>query len=81
MRFNFKRAALWAVRPVRESLKIVGREASPFKKLASVRMVRAIVDQVRAASEKLVTIERAKSLRGDREHCDSGYMCYYKVEP
>ena len=63
-----------------ESLKIVGREASPFKKLASVRMVRAIVDQVRAGSEKLVTIERAKSLRGDREHCDSGYMCYYKVE-
>src|SRR5882762_378636 len=58
-----------------ESLKIVGREASPFKKLASVRMVRAIVDQVRAGSEKLVTIERAKSLRGDREHCDSGYMC------
>lgn len=62
------------------SLKIVGREASPFKKLASVRMVRAIVDQVRAGSEKLVVIERAKSLRGDRKHCDSGYMCYYKVE-
>jgi len=60
--------------------KIVGREASPFKKMASVRMVRAIVDQVRSGSEKLVTIERAKSLRGDREHCDSGYMCYYKVE-
>ena len=62
------------------SLKIVGREASPFKKLASVRMVRAIVDQVRSGSQKLVTIERAKSLRGDRKHCDSGYMCYYKVE-
>jgi len=62
------------------SLKIVGREASPFKKLASVRMVRAIVDQVRGGSKKLVTIERAKSLRGDREHCDSGYMCYYKVD-
>ena len=62
------------------SLKIVGREASPFKKLASVRMVRAIVDQVRSGAEKLVTIERAKSLRGEREHCESGYMCYYKVE-
>jgi putative protease len=63
------------------SLKIVGREASPFKKLASVRMVRAIVDQVRGGSDKLIVIERAKSLRGDRKHCDSGYMCYYKVEP
>jgi putative protease len=61
------------------SLKIVGREASPFKKLAGVRMVRAIVDQVRAGEAKLVTIERAKSLRGDRSHCDSGFMCYYKV--
>jgi U32 family peptidase len=62
------------------SLKIVGREASPYKKLASVRMVRTIVDQVRSGAQKLVTIERAKSLRGEREHCDAGYMCYYKVE-
>lgn len=62
------------------SLKIVGREASPFKKLASVRMVRDIVDRVRRGSSKLVTIERAKSLRGEPVHCESGYMCYYKVE-
>jgi putative protease len=61
------------------SLKIVGREASPFKKLASVRMVRDIVDRVRAGASRLVTIERARSLRGTPEHCDSGYMCYYKV--
>lgn len=62
------------------SLKIVGREASPFKKLASVRMVRDIVDRVRGGAAKLVAIERAKSLRREPEHCDSGYMCYYKVE-
>ena len=62
------------------SLKIVGREASPFKKMASVRMVRDIVDRIRAGSSKLVTIERAKSLRGEREHCESGYMCYYKID-
>jgi putative protease len=61
------------------SLKIVGREASPFKKLASVRMVRDIVDRVRAGASRLVTIERARSLRGTPEHCDSGYMCYYKI--
>jgi putative protease len=61
------------------SLKIVGREASPFKKLASVRMVRDIVDRVRSGASRLVTIERARSLRGTPEHCDSGYMCYYKI--
>jgi putative protease len=62
------------------SLKIVGREASPFKKLASVRMVRDIVDRVRAGNSKLHVIERAISLRGEPQHCQSGYMCYYKVD-
>ncbi|HEV8147733.1 MAG TPA: U32 family peptidase [Bryobacteraceae bacterium] len=62
------------------SLKIVGREASPFKKLASVRMVRDIVNRTRAGDQKLTVIERAISLRGEPEHCHSGYMCYYKVD-
>ena len=62
-----------------ESLKIVGREASPFKKMASVKMVRDIVDRTRACVPKLHVIERAKSLRESPEHCASGFMCYYKV--
>lgn len=62
------------------SLKVVGREASAFKKMASVRMVRDIVDRVRAGAPKLHAIERARALRGEPEHCDSGYMCYYKVD-
>jgi len=61
------------------SLKIVGREASPFKKLASVRMVREIRDRARAGAPKLAVIERARALRQEPVHCDSGYMCYYKV--
>lgn len=61
------------------SLKIVGREASPFKKLASVRMVRDIVDRVRAGESKTRVMDRAVSLRGEPKHCESGYMCYYKV--
>jgi len=61
------------------SLKIVGREASPFKKMASVRMVRDIVERARAGVPKLHVIERARALRDEPEHCDSGYMCYYKV--
>jgi putative protease len=62
------------------SLKIVGREASAFKKLASVRMVRDIVDRTRARVPRLHVIERAKSLRETPEHCASGFMCYYKVD-
>lgn len=63
-----------------DSLKIVGREASPLKKLASVRMVRDIVDRARAGVPKLHVIERAIALRETPEHCRSGYMCYYKVD-
>ncbi|MFN0121658.1 MAG: peptidase U32 family protein [Blastocatellia bacterium] len=63
-----------------DSLKIVGREAAPFKKMASVRMVRDIVDRTRNGVPKLHVIERAKSLRESPEHCATGYMCYYKVE-
>ena len=62
------------------SLKIVGRESSPFKKLASVRMVRDIVDRARAGSPRLAVIERAIALRQEPEHCRSGYMCYFKVD-
>jgi putative protease len=62
------------------SLKIVGREASSFKKMASVKMVRDVVDRVRDGVPKLHAIERAKSLRESPEHCASGYMCYYKVD-
>lgn len=62
------------------SLKIVGREASPFKKLASVKMVRDIVSRTRAGVPKLHVIERAKQLRESPEHCAAGFMCYYKVD-
>ena len=48
--------------------------------LASVRMVRNILDRTRAGHPKLHVIERAVSLRGMQEHCRSGFMCYYKVD-
>jgi putative protease len=62
------------------SLKIVGREAPAFKKMASVRMARDIVERARTGVPKLHVIERAISLRQTPEHCASGYMCYYKVD-
>jgi putative protease len=63
-----------------DSLKIVGREAPAFKKLASVRMVRDIVNRARAGAPKPQIIGRAVSLRDAPAHCRSGYMCYYKVD-
>jgi U32 family peptidase len=61
------------------SLKIVGREASAARKMFSVRMVADIVRQVRAHKPPKCVQERARSLREAPEHCDSGYMCYYRT--
>lgn len=62
------------------SLKIVGREASAFKKFASVRMAADILKRVRGGHSDAKVIHRARNLRAEPHHCDSGYMCYYKVE-
>lgn len=61
-----------------DSLKIVGREQGPFRKMASVKMVADIARRVRSGADRLVTIERARSLRNEPQHCDAGYMCYYR---
>jgi U32 family peptidase len=60
------------------SLKIVGRETPASRKMFSVRMVADIVRQVRAQEPAVRVQERARSLRNAPEHCDSGYMCYYR---
>ena len=60
------------------SLKIVGREASATRKLLSLRMVADIVGRVRARQPASRVRERARSLRQAPEHCDAGYMCYYR---
>jgi putative protease len=61
------------------SLKVVGREASAFKKMASVKMAYDVVSRARRGQERFQIVERARSLRGEPQHCDAGYMCYYKL--
>ena len=61
------------------SLKIVGRESGALKKLASLKMVHDIVTRTREGVPKLHVIERSRALRQTPEHCDAGFMCYYKV--
>lgn len=61
-----------------DSLKIVGREASPYRKLASVQIVSSIVRAVREGLEKEEIVKKAIRIRKTEELCASGYMCYYK---
>ena len=60
------------------AVKIVGREASFYRKMRSLQMVKAVMDEVRkdVASEEIAQF--ARSLRATPEYCDKGYMCYFK---
>ena len=57
--------------------KIVGREASLFRKLRSVQGVRHIRDVTRASGARAAK-GAAVDLRGDAKGCASGYSCYYR---
>lgn len=59
------------------ALKIVGREATLDRKLKSLIMVKNVLKQVVAGSEKSVR-RFAREMRSTPELCDSGYMCYYR---
>jgi U32 family peptidase len=61
------------------AVKIVGREASSLRKLASLRLVRAVVEKTRngAMDEELQTY--AQALRQKVAPCVPGEMCYYEL--
>lgn len=61
-----------------DSLKIVGREASALRKLASVQLVSSIVRAVREGMEEREVQAKARRIRKTPEYCASGYMCYYR---
>lgn len=60
------------------SLKIVGREASLEKKVASVKMVKQVLDELYSGGNRFRVKEKAREIRQSKEVCDSGYMCYYR---
>ena len=47
------------------------------RKLASVRMVRGILDAHDNGEAPAAVMARARSLRPAHEHCATGFMCYY----
>jgi collagenase-like PrtC family protease len=59
------------------AVKIAGREGPLPRKLASVKMVRDIVDASACGMSDDKVAERARNLRPSLEHCQTGYMCYY----
>ena len=59
------------------AVKIAGREAPLSRKLASVKMVREIVDLDASGASDIEVIQHAMQLRPSHNHCATGYMCYY----
>jgi collagenase-like PrtC family protease len=60
------------------SLKIIGREGSLGKKIASVKLVRKVLDLVEAGAGPEEVGNAARAIRGIPELCNSGYMCYFR---
>lgn len=59
------------------SVKIIGREASAYKKLRSVQQVRRMLDGVASGLPAEECRALAQAMRGTPELCRSGYACYY----
>lgn len=63
------------------AVKVVGREAHPYRKVRSVQMVRHVLDALAEGGERL-SRQRALALREDPDGCRSGLHCYYpEVRP
>jgi putative protease len=58
--------------------KIVGREASLFRKLRSIQTVRHVRDVFEQTADATEAKRVALELRGDPSGCAGGYSCYYR---
>ncbi len=64
-----------------DGVKVVGREAHPYRKVRSVQMVRHVLDALGRGGAELAR-ERALALRDDADGCRGGLACYYpEVRP
>jgi U32 family peptidase len=59
------------------SLKIVGREASATRKLASLKLVHSVVQKMRTGLSEQAVASFARDLRKTIAPCIPGTMCYY----
>jgi putative protease len=61
-----------------KAVKIAGREASFYRKMRSLQMVKEVISHVNsgAASESIAKF--AKKMRNTPKFCKKGYMCYFR---
>jgi putative protease len=60
------------------SVKIAGRGASAFRKLASLQLVRAVLDLVERGATREEVAAGSVALRNTPAFCGARYMCYYR---
>jgi hypothetical protein len=58
--------------------RIAARDGGLRRKVAGVRLVRAVLEGIRRGERKRTSQKRALRLRGTPELCASGYLCYYR---
>ena len=58
--------------------KVVGREASLYRKVRSVQVVRCLLEGAAAGEAEESLGRLARSIRDDPEGCREGYSCYYR---
>lgn len=64
----------WGVHTV----KVIGREASFYRKMRSLQLVKAVMDEVRAGTAAEEIPAFAQKVRNTPEYCQKGFMCYFK---
>src|SRR3972149_7675811 len=62
------------------SLKISGRSSSSFRKLASLRMARAVLDLVEGGASREEAARGAGGIRDTPEVWNAGDMCYHRAK-
>jgi putative protease len=60
------------------AVKIAGREASFFRKMRSLQLVKEVMDEVRRGGTPEAIGELARSLRHTPDYCSKGYLCYFR---
>jgi len=60
------------------SVKIVGREASFYRKMRSLQLVKRVMDEVKKGVSAEEIARFSRELRDTPSYCDKGHMCYFK---
>lgn len=60
------------------AMKVIGREASFYRKMRSLQIVKAVVDETRLGIPAKEIEACSKKIRNTPEYCEKGYMCYFR---